>query len=352
MNKEFLLKYLNTDSPSTFEVEGQKIWLKEMTPFADEIIKDNYGNVAVVIKGTQKKSKYKVVIDAHADEIGWVVKNITDDGFIKVQRNGGTDNDITQGTAVKILTEKGKIKGFFGSPAIHLKDSNSKEKIKQENLAVDVGALTKEEVEKLGIEIGSFIVVDRVCEIMNGKFIVGKSLDDKIGGFIHYEVIKNLKENKIKLPYDLYIVNSVQEEVGLRGARMMNETIKPNVAIAFDVTFDTNTPGINKDKHGDFKMGDGIVLRQGFDVQHNFLKLLKDVATENDIKYKIQVGGSGGTNTFSYYQNGAVTSTLSIPLRYMHTQNEMVMLDDIQSAIDFYIFALQKIENKHNFKYF
>jgi len=353
MNKDFLLKYLNTDSPSTYEVEGQKIWLAELEEYADEVITDNYGNVALLIKGKEQFHPYRVVIDAHADEIGWVVKSITDEGFIKVHRNGGTDNDITSGTQVKILTGKGKIKGFFGSPAIHLKDKDKKP-VEQEQLAIDVGALTKEDVEKLGIEIGNFIVVDRKSEILNEKFLVGKSLDDKIGGFIHSEVLKKLKEDKIKLPYDLYIVNSVQEEVGLRGARMITETIKPHVAIAFDVTFDTNTPGINKDKHGNFKMGEGIVLRQGADVHNNFLKLMKECAKENEINYKIQVGGSGGTNTFSYYlsNGGVVTTTLSIPLRYMHTQNEMVMLDDVQSAIDFYVKALQKINNNHNFKYF
>lgn len=355
MNKDFLIKYLNTDSPSTYEVEGQKVWLAELEEYADEVITDNYGNVALLISGETPTGRvpFKVVIDAHADEIGWVVKTITDDGFIKVHRNGGTDNDITSGTQVKILTRKGKVKGFFGSPAIHLKDKDKKP-IEQEGLAIDVGALTKDDVEKLGIEVGNFIVVDRLAEIMNEKFVVGKSLDDKIGGFIHSEVIKKLKEDKIKLPYDLYIVNSVQEEVGLRGAKMITETIKPNVAIAFDVTFDTNTPGINKEKHGDTKIGGGLVFRQGSDVHNNLLKLMKDCAKENEIKYKVEVGGSGGTNTFSYYisNGGVITSTLSIPLRYMHTQNEMVMLDDVQSAIDFYVKALQRINYNHNFKYF
>lgn len=354
MDKEFLLKYLNTDSPSTFEVEGQKTWLKELEPFVDEVIKDNYGNVVLRIKGTEKKPRTKVVIDAHADEIGWIVQSIGDDGFIKVSRNGGTDNDITQGTQVKIFTDKGKVKGFFGSTPIHLKDNGDTKKLKQEDLFIDVGALTKDDVKALGIDVGCFVVVDRVAEIVNDKFVVGKSLDDKIGGFIHSEVIKKLHLEKIKLPYDLYIVNSVQEEVGLRGARMITDTIKPDIAICFDVTFDTTSPGIDKGKHGDFKVGDGVVFRQGSDVHNNFLKLMKDVANENEMKYKIQVGGSGGTNTFSYYlsNGGVVASTLSIPLRYMHTQNETVLLEDIQSAVDFYIKLLQKIENNHNFKYF
>lgn len=350
MNKEFLLKYLNTDSPSTLEVEAQKVWVEELKDYVDEVIIDNYSNVALLIKG--ENSDYKVVIDAHSDEIGWIVKDITDDGFIKVERNGGTDNDITASTRVKILTKNGKVKGFFGSTPIHLKDRDKSKKVKIENLYIEVGASNAEEVEDLGIEIGDFIVVDRDSEIINEKLIVGKSLDDKIGGYIHSEVIKKLKENKIKLPYDLYIVNSVQEEVGLHGAEMITNTIKPDVAICFDVTFDTTTPNIDS-KHGKYKMGEYIVFRKGSDVHNNLLSLMRKVADKNLIDYKIEVGGSGGTNTFSYFisNGGVVTSTLSIPLRYMHTPNEMVSISDVNNAVNFYLKLLQEIQYKHNFKF-
>lgn len=350
MNKEFLIKYLSTDSPSTFEKEAQLCWVNELKEFADNVFTDNYGNVALLIKGTS--SDYKVVIDAHCDEIGWVVKRISDEGFIYVQKNGGVDNDFAPGTQIKIITKNGKVKGFFGNLPIHLKKDNT-DKPTDSNVYIEVGAETIDDVEQLGIEIGDFIVVDRTPEFIKDKFIVGKALDDKIGGFIHSEVIKKLKENKIKLPYDLYIVNSVQEEIGLRGARMITETIKPNVAICFDVTFDTNTPLIDRNVHGNFKMGDGLVFRQGGDVHNGLLTLMKKTAKELDMKYKIQVGGAGGTNTFSYHisNGGVVSSTLSTPLRYMHTQNEMVMLSDIETTINFYVEFLQKIENKHNFKY-
>jgi len=356
MDKKFLLEYLNTDSPSTLEVEAQKLWIKELEKYVDEVITDDYGNVALLIKGTNHKKdskNYKVVIDAHADEIGWVVKSIEDDGFIKVHRNGGTDNDITQGTSVKVMTKSGKISGFFGSPAIHLKDHESKEKVKIENLTIDVGAFTKKEVEKMGIVVGDFVVVNRPAEILNKTMVVGKALDDKIGGFIHSEVIKKLKKDNIKLPYDLYIVNTVQEEVGLCGARMITNTIQPNVAVCFDVTFDTSTACIDKSKHGDYKIGEGLVFRHGYDVHNNLLELMRNVADDNKIDYKIQVGGSGGTNTYGYYlsNGGVVTSTLSIPLRYMHTQNEVVKLSDVKTSIKFYIKLLQKIKNNHSFKY-
>jgi putative aminopeptidase FrvX len=267
MDKKFLIDYLNTDSPSTNEVEAQKLWIEQSKGLYDEIITDNYGNVALVVTNSEK-SDFKVVIDAHCDEIGWVIKDISDDGFLHVKRNGGTDNDITPGTRVKIITEKLdengnpiKVKGFFGWIPIHLKNPDSLDKLTEENMFIDIAAMTKDEVVEMGIELGNYVVVDREAEIIKDKIVVGKSLDDKIGGFILNEVLKKLKNDNIKLPYNLYVVNSVQEEVGLRGAKMITETIKPNVAICFDVTFDTNTPLISKTKHGDFKMGEGVVLR-------------------------------------------------------------------------------------------
>lgn len=357
MNKNFLIDYLNTDSPSTNEVEAQKMWIKQNEGTYNKLITDNYGNVAL-LKYASIKTNYNVVIDAHCDEIGWLISRITDDGFIHVKRNGGTDNDVTPGTRVKILTEKFntdgkqiKIKGFFGWIPIHLKNETP-DKLIEDNMFIDVSALSKDEVLEMGIEIGNYVVVDRDAEIVNDKFVVGKSLDDKVGGFIMSEVLRKLKEDDINLPYNLYVVNSVQEEIGLFGAKMITETIKPNVAICFDVTFDTNTPMINKNKYGDFKLGDGIVFRIGKDVHINLFRLMKKVATETGTPYKTSVGGGGGTNTFGYYlsNGGVVTSTISIPLRYMHTPNEMVLIDDLQKAIDYYVELLKSIKEEHNFK--
>ena len=353
MNKEFLKKYLNTDSPSTFEVGAQKVWIEQVSKYSDMIESDNFGNVFAYKKSLNDNiDGYRVVIDAHCDEIGWVVSSIDSDGFLRVKRNGGTDNEITPSTNVKILTDSGKkIKGVFGTTPIHLKD---KEQFKptQENIYIDVFATSKEEVEEMGIEIGNYVVFDRDVEIINDKYIIGKSLDDKIGGFIIAEVLKKIKEEDIKLPYDLYVVNSVQEEVGLRGAKMITETIKPDLAICFDVHFDTNTPNIDKNKYGDTKMGNGLIFRSGYDVQPNVLKFMKKVAKENDYKYNIIVGGAGGTNTTGYNlsNGGVLASTISIPLRYMHTPNEVVLLEDVELTINYFVDLLKNIEYKHNFK--
>lgn len=358
MNKKFLINYLNTDSPSNNEVEAQQLWAKVIKHLGcDNLIQDNYGNVAALIKDNRpykpEQDRFKVVIDAHCDEIGWVISRITKEGFIYVKRNGGTDNDVTPGTKIKILTDSGeKISGFFGWIPIHLRDRENPPKIEAKNLFIDVGALSDKEVEDLGIELGNHVVVDREAEILHDKLVVGKSLDDKVGGFILSEVLAKLKEEKIELPFDLYLVNSVQEEVGLRGAHMISQKIKPDVAICFDVCFDTNTPMIDKNKWGDIKLNDGVVFRKGKDVHPKLFKLMKTVASENDINYKVSVEGGGGTNTTSYNlsNEGVVSSTLSIPLRYMHTQNEMISLNDLEIVIDYLVKLLKEIEYKHNFK--
>ena len=363
MDKEFLLKYLNTDSPSSNEVEAQQAWIEQVTKTHIDVTSDNYGNTVVHVPDNSPlrmggfpimdENRFRVVIDAHCDEIGWLVSRITDEGFIYVKRNGGTDNSITPGQQIKIMTEEhGKVKGFFGWIPIHLKDKEKPEKATEDNIYIDVAATSKEEVEEMGIEVGNFVVQDREAEIVNEKYVVGKSIDDKIGGFIFTEVLKKLKEEEIKLPYDLYVVNSVQEEVGLFGAKMITETIKPHVAVCFDVCFDTNTPMIKKDKYGDFKMGEGLVFRQGRDVHINLLRHMKKVAKGSEIPFKLSVGGGGGTNTFSYYlsNGGVVTSTVSVPLRGMHTPNEMINLDDVQTAIDYFVELLKSIEYQHDFK--
>lgn len=360
MNKEFLLKYLNTDSPSTFEVESQKVWTEYVSEYSKIIKTDYYGNTfASVQSGNKFLNNYKVVIDAHCDEIGWIVSEITKDGFLRIRRNGGTDNEITPSTIIKIITENIdengqliKIKGVFGTTPIHLKDKDKKDKkIIQEKLYIDVFATSKEEVEGMGIEVGNFVVMDRTSEIINDKYVIGKSLDDKIGGFIIAEVLRQLVQQKVDLPYELYVVNSVQEEVGLRGAKMITDTIKPNVAICFDVHFDTSTPNIDNLKHIETKMGDGLVFRTGYDVHPKLLKLMKKVAKDNELPYKIVVSGSGGTNTTAYNlsNGGVITSTLSIPLRYMHTSNEIVLLDDIQKSINYLFELLKSIEYEHDF---
>ena len=351
-SKKFLEKYLNNASPTGFESEGQKIWLDYVTPFIDEYIVDNYGSVAGVIN---PKAKYKVVIEAHADEISWFVHYITGDGFIYLRRNGGSDHQIAPSKRVNIHTDNGIIEAVFGWPAIHTRHGGKEEGPSMKNICLDVGAKDKEEVLGMGIQIGDVITYQDELTMLNNRWYVGRALDNRIGGFIIAEVARLLHKNKVELPFGLYIVNAVQEEVGLRGAQMIADSIKPNVAIVTDVCHDTSTPKIDKIAQGDIKGGEGPCLPTGPAVQNNLLKLIKKAAKDNKIPFQnAAVSRATGTDTDAFaYSNGGVPSALiSLPLRYMHTTVEMVQKEDVENVIKLIYETLKNIKANESFSYF
>src|SRR5690606_34380069 len=205
-------------------------------------------------------AKFKVVIEGHSDEISWYVNYITDDGLIYVIRNGGSDHQIAPSKVVNIHTKKGIVKGVFGWPAIHTRSNDKEEAPKLDNIFIDIGAKGKDEVEKLGVHVGCVITYPDEFFILNNDKFVCRAIDNRAGGFMIAEVARLLSENKKKLPFGLYITNSVQEEIGLRGAEMITQTIKPNIAIVTDVCHDTTTPMIEKKKQGLTEIGKGPVI--------------------------------------------------------------------------------------------
>ena len=350
-SEDFMEKYINNPSPTGFESKGQKMWLDYIKPYIDTHIVDTYGTVVGIIN---PDAKYKVVIEAHADEISWFVHYITKEGFIYLRRNGGSDHQIAPSKRVNIHTKKGIVKAVFGWPAIHTRKSGDEKTPTLDNIFLDCGCATKEEVEKLGIHVGCVVTYEDEFMTLNNKFYVGRALDNRIGGFMIAEVARLLKENKIKLPFGLYITNSVQEEVGLRGAQMIVETIQPDVAIVTDVTHDTNTPMLNKIKQGDIKCGDGPVLYYGPAVQNNLLDLIISTAEKNKIPFQRGAASRAtGTDTDAFaFANGGVASALvSLPLRYMHTTVESVSMNDVENVILLIYNILQKIKNNQDFRY-
>jgi putative aminopeptidase FrvX len=349
---EFLAKYLNNAAPTGYEWEGQKIWMEYLTPYVDEFITDTYGSAVAVIN---PKAKYKVVIEGHADEISWYVNYISDNGLIYVIRNGGSDHQIAPSKIVNIHTKKGIVKGVFGWPAIHTRNKMKEEPPKLDNIFIDVGAKDKEEVEEMGVHVGCVITYPDEFHILNEKNFVCRAIDNRMGGFMIAEVARLLHESGKKLPFGLYITNSVQEEIGLRGAEMITQTIKPNVAIVTDVTHDTTTPMINQKVEGAVKCGDGPVIAYAPAVQQKLRDLITETAEENDIKFqRSALSRATGTDTDAFaYSNGGVASALiSLPLRYMHTTVEMVHKDDVESVIKLIYESLLKIKDGETFSYF
>lgn len=352
-SEKFMFDYLNATSPTGFEAEGQKLWLKYIDEYVDETYLDDYGTAYGVINPDKK---FKVVIEAHADEISWFVNYIAEDGYISVIRNGGSDHIIAPSKKVLIHTKKGAVPGVFGWPAIHVrkgKDLNLTPKL--ENIFIDVGAKDKKEVEEMGIHVGCVITFDDKLDKLNDRYYVGKALDNKMGGFCIAEVARLLHENKKELPFALYIVNAVQEEIGLRGAEMIAAHIKPDVAIVTDVTHDTSSPMMKAKEQGDLKGGSGPVLTYAPAVHNKLLQLVIDAAEDNEIPFQRSASSrSTGTDTdaFAYSNAGVPAVLISLPLKYMHTTVEMAHKDDIQSVTALIYHSLLSIEENHNFKYF
>jgi len=349
---DFLYQYLNNASPTGFESSGQKIWLNYLKPYVDEIITDVYGTAVGVINPGQP---YKVVIEAHSDEISWFVNYISDSGYLYVCRNGGSDHQIAPSMRVNLHTQQGIVKGIFGWPAIHVREAGKEETPSLKNIFIDVGASSKEEVESMGIHVGTVATFDADLMELNGKFYTGRALDNRMGGYIIAEVARRLKEKQENLPFTLYIVNAVQEEIGLRGAEMISRRLKPNVAICCDVTHDTQSPMYDRKKDGDLACGKGPVLTFGPAVQNNVLQFLRDVAKENNIPVQLAaVSRSTGTDTdaFAYSGEGVASALISLPLKYMHTTVETCDKQDVEKCIDLYEAFLLALPAGKTFSYF
>ena len=351
---EFLNKYINNPSPVGFETSGQKIWLEYIKKFVDTTYSDAYGTAVGVIN---PNASFKVVIEAHADEISWFVNYINDQGLIYLKRNGGVDHQIAPSMRVWIHGKKGPVKAVFGWPAIHTRLSNPEQKEPQpkvETLTLDCGARSKKEAEALGIHIGAVVTYQEGMDALANNFIIGRAFDNRIGGFMIAEVARLLKMNKKKLPYSLHIVNAVQEEIGLRGAEMIARRIKPNIAIITDVTHDTHTPMINKAIEGDIQCGKGPSLAYAPAIHNKLLKIVEDTASAKKIPVQFRtLSRSTGTDTdsFAYANDGCPSVLISIPLRYMHTTVEMIHKKDIADTIQLMYETLLVLTPKTNLSY-
>ena len=350
---EFLRTYINNASPVGFETWGQKLWLDYINPYVQETFVDPYGTAVGIINPGQP---FKVVIEAHADEIGWFVNYITSEGLIYVKRNGGSDHQIAPSQRVIIHGKKGPVKAVFGWPAIHTRtapDRNDNQP-KPENIWLDCGARNRKEIEALGIHIGAVITYQDGFDELAHNYWIGRALDNRVGGFMIAEVARLLFENKKTLPFSLYVVNAVQEEIGLRGAEMIARRIKPNVAIVTDVTHDTNTPMISKHIEGDVWASKGPSLAYAPAVHNKLLAFVEKIAEDKKIPIQWRaLSRSTGTDTdsFAYSNDGCPSVLISLPLRYMHTTVEMVHRDDVENTIRLIYETLLKITPKTNLNY-
>ena len=341
-NHKFLHAYMNAYSPVGREIEGQKIWVNYMKQFTTDIKVDAYGTAYAKISATSRslEPRRKVVLEAHCDEIAWIVTQIEEKGLVRVKRHGGSDTMIAASKTVAIHTHDGKtVKGLFGWPAVHVRKEWEEKGPAPHELWIDLGVDSAEKVAELGVEVGNCVTFDDPFFEL-GDYYVGKSLDNKIGGYIIAEAARKLA--KSELPFDLYIVNSVQEEVGLYGARLIAQTIKPDIAFVHDVTHETSTPRMEPAKNGDIKAGKGPVIEYSSQNHRDLIDLFRQVSKNADIPMQHAVG-SYGNDTVSFFMENCPTAILASPLKYMHTTVEMVHKQDVENAISAFVISILEL---------
>lgn len=340
-NKEFLYSYLNAYSPVGQEKEGQKVWLNYIKQFCTDLNVDAYGSAWAIRKGSEANPK-KVIIEAHCDEIAWIITHIQSDGYIRVDKAGGSDNMIASSKNVVIHTSEGTlVKGVFGSPAIHVREKRTDMGPKINELWIDCGFDSDKEIREAGIEVGNLVTFDTEFSEL-GNYYLGKSLDNKIGGYIIAEVLRKIHENQVQLPYDLYVVNAVQEEVGLYGSRQVAKQIGADIALVHDVCHNTNHPKMDKSKDGDIKGGLGPCVEFTSQNHKGIISKIIETAKSKEIPFQRTVG-SYGNDTVSFFLENTPTAIIATPLKYMHCTVEMANKQDVESAIELFYQCLLSI---------
>ena len=335
--KTFLFDLLNTPSPTGFELPGQRKWAAYVRGFADSVENDAYGTAWATLDGGGKKPR-RIMLEAHADEIGFIIKHITKEGFLRIDRIGGSDTATARGRRLDLLGDKGTVRGIIGNTAIHLrKNSLSDEKApKIHELYVDVGAANAEDVAKLGLRVGHPAVYSDAAEEFGEGRIVGRALDNRIGGFIIAQVLARLSRAKKRPRATLLAVNAVQEEIGGHGAKMAAHRLMPDVCICLDVTHATDTPGIEHAIHGEVKLGGGPSLNHGTCNHPAVVARLSECAAK--LKIPVQHESTSrysGTDTDVIFttRDGIPSGLVSLPLRYMHSVVEMADFKDLDQVI-------------------
>ncbi len=327
---ELLEQLLITPSPSGFESANQRIWCRYARKYADEVRTDAYGNAVAVLN---PKGSPKIMLDGHIDEIGLMVKHIEDKGFIYFQPNGGVDPALLRGKRVNIHSAKGIVRGVIGATAIHLGEKGKEPKVpKIHEVFIDIGAADGKAARKR-VAVGDPVTFVDSFEMLDDNIAVSRALDDRAGAWAVIEALRIAKAGKPKCA--IYACSSIQEETGLNGAQMQVYNVRPDAAIAVDVTHATDTPGIDAKQHGEVQMGKGPTVSIGHENHPAMVERLRKIAGRKKIKIQIEAfcqRGSTDARMIWTKHGGIPSAILSIPNRYMHSTVEMLDLRDLQSA--------------------
>ncbi|MEM1082772.1 MAG: M42 family metallopeptidase [Verrucomicrobiota bacterium] len=332
--RSFLHHLLETPSPTGREMPGQRVWADYLKTTASSVDCDSYGSTWATLPGS---SKHSVMLAAHADEIGWMIKHIDDKGFLRIDRVGGSDHATARGRRLRILGDRGEVLGIIGNTAIHLRKDLANEKApKVHELWVDVGASSADEVAELGLRVGHFAVYQDGPAELAHKRIVSRALDNRIGSFVIAQVMKRVAKRGKKTPFSLVCMNMIQEEIGGHGAMMASYRLFPDACVCLDVTHATDTPGISAAQHGSVRLGGGPTVTHGTANHPLIVERLLKVADKEGIPIQHEASSRfTGTDTDKIYtqREGIPSALVSLPLRCMHSVVETAHLDDIENTI-------------------
>lgn len=336
----------NASGISGHEAPAREVMKKQINGYADEIIMDNLGSL-IARKGNEGP---RILLAGHLDEIGFMVTRITDEGFIKFQTIGGWWSQVVSAQRVKVITSKGEFLGIVGSRPPHtLKDEDRKKAVDIKDLFIDIGAQSREEAEEFGVRPGDAIVPDsKFTPMANPKMFMAKAVDNRIGCAVVVEVFKQL--NNKKIANTIFGAGTVQEEVGLRGAKTSAYTVEPDIAFALDTGLAGDTPGSNlEDANGKLGAGPQIIIYDGSMVPHKGLRdFVIDTAEQEEIPYQYSTLAFGGTDAGSFHLHGRGVPSLfiGIPTRYIHTHASVFHQDDYENTIKLLIKLIEKLDTK------
>ncbi len=328
--RAFLESLLSTPSPSGYETNGQRVWVEYVSQFADDVTTDAYGNAVAVHEGTGEGPE--IAFTGHADEIGFIVRDIVDDGFLRISRIGGSDRTISQGQHVTVQTADGPVQGVIGQTAIHLREVGSEEYTDIAGQFVDIGVESAEEAEEL-VEVGDPLTFSTDLYELHGRRLSARGMDNRVGTWSAAEGLRHAVEQDVEAT--IYAVSTVQEEVGVQGAKMVGFDLDPDAAIAVDVTHATDNPDVKGKHKGPVTLGGGPVVSRGSANHPRVVDLAREAASASDIDVQLQASGiRTGTDADAFYtsRSGIPSLNIGIPNRYMHTPVEVIDTDDLDAV--------------------
>jgi putative aminopeptidase FrvX len=339
---EVLEKLSNASGVTGREGEVRELMKQYLKPYVDEIREDKLGNLIAFKKGN--KDAPTVMLAAHMDEVGLMIKNIKKKGFLQFAKVGGIDDRVLLAQKVIVHTDKGPLTGVVGSKPPHIQTEEERKKVVDaDRLFIDVGAKDKNEAEKMGVQVGDVVSFDTKFARLGTDVVLGKALDDRVGCAMMVETLKRLQ----KVDCNVYAVGTIQEEVGLRGATIAAFQVAPDVCIVLETTVAGDMPGVEEGK-APAKMGEGPVVTvadAGLIAHPKVLRLLIDSAKENKISYQLETGISGSTDAarISLSREGVPSGVISLATRYIHSPAAILNLDDVEKTVKLAVAAIENV---------